>query len=137
MSGLDAISVRVEGTPQTAKMAMNAVPVLHEIRHALDKLAQSGETTTIDLSSIPFAAGDKQQLLDALGRGEVSATVDAMGPTRIQETAYPAVWLVHYFSASDEELATHIEVTRCPSLLLTPEQDVADAAKALEARLVE
>lgn len=137
MSGLDAIKIRVEGPKQQGDMALNAVPLLHEVRHALGKLSRSGESTTIDLSSIPFGPGDRQQLFDILGRGEVTATVDAMGATRVQETAFAGVWLVEYLSMSGDELATHIEVTRCPSLLVTPEQDLADAARALQDRLAE
>jgi hydrogenase-1 operon protein HyaF len=134
---LDAIKVTVEGTAGLAGDALNTVPILHEIRHALEKLAAADETTTIDLSSIPFGPGDKQRLFDVLGEGEVEATVDAMGATRVQETRFAGVWLVQYLSVSGEELATHIEVTRCPSLLVTPQQDLADAAQALKARLAE
>jgi hydrogenase-1 operon protein HyaF len=137
MSGLDAIEVCVEGPEEHDGTALNAIPLLHEIRHALHKLADSGETTTIDLSSIPFGPGDKEQLFDVLGHGEVEAKVDAMGDTRIEETAFAGVWLVHYFAVSGEQLATHIEVTRCPSLLVTPEQDLADAALDLQVRLAE
>lgn len=135
MSGLDSINVVVEGATEQGGMALNAVPVLHEIRHALDKLTVSGETTVIDLSAIPFAPGDKRQLLDVLGTGEVTATVNAMGPTRVSETGFPGVWLIQYFGPSNEEMATHVEVTRCPSLLLTPELDVVDSAATLAARL--
>jgi hydrogenase-1 operon protein HyaF len=137
VSGLDAIKVRVEGVAAPSGDALNAVPLLHEIRHALEKLAGSGETTTIDLSSIPFGPGDKDQLLDVLGEGEVEASVDAMGPTRVRETAFPGVWLVQYVAVTGEELTTHIEVTRCPSLLVTPESDLVDAAGALRDRLAE
>jgi hydrogenase-1 operon protein HyaF len=132
---LDSINVIVEEPAEGAARAFNAVPVLHEIRHALDKLSQTGESTVIDLSAIPFAPGDERQLLEVLGRGEVEATVDAMGPTRISETGYAGVWLVRYLGASGEEVATHIEITRCPSLLITPEPDVAEAAAALADRL--
>ena len=137
MSGLDAIKVRVEGPQGHDGAALNAIPLLHEIRHALQKLADSGATTTIDLSSIPFGPGDRDRLFDVLGHGEVEAKIDAMGDTRVEETAFAGVWLVHYFAVSGEHLATHIEVTRCPSLLETPAQDLADAARALQARLAE
>ena len=137
MSGLDAIKVSVEGQAAHDGTALNAVPLLHEIRHALEKLADSGETTTIDLSSIPFGPGDKQQLFDVLGHGEVEAKIDAMGETRVEESGFPGVWLVHYFAVTGEQLATHIEVTRCPSLLITPEQDLADSALNLQAQLAE
>lgn len=135
MSGLDSISVKVENSRESARTAHNAIPVLNEIRHALTKLASSGETTTIDLSSIPFGAEDRQQLLDVLSRGEVDATVDAMGPTRIWETAFAGVWLVEYYDAEEREIGVHIQVTRVPALLLTPEDEVAESAVALAARL--
>jgi hydrogenase-1 operon protein HyaF len=125
----------VEGLAGGDERALNAIPLLHEIRHALERLATSGESTLIDLSSIPFARGDRAQLMAVLGEGEVQATVEAMGPTRVSETAFAGVWLIQYLGASGEEVATHIEITRCPSLLLTPEQDVAASAAALEARL--
>lgn len=137
MSELDAIKIRVEGPTQGSDTALNAIPLLHEVRHALEKLSRHGETTTIDLSSIPFGPGDRQKLLDILGQGEVEATVDAMGATRVRETCFAGVWLVEYLSVSGDELATHIEVTRCPSLLVTPEQDLADAALALQERLAD
>ena len=135
MSGLDSINVIVEGAIDGGGMTLNAMPVLHEIRHALEKLAQSDESTVIDLSAIPFAPGDRQQLLEILGNGEVEASIDAMGRTRINETGFPGVWLVRYLDTTDEEIVTHIEITRCPSLLITPEPDVAGSAATLAARL--
>jgi len=135
MSSLDAIKVAVEGIPAAADAAANALPVLHEIRHALDKLAASGEPTVIDLSAIPFGPGDLKQLFATLGKGEVEASVNAFGETRVSETQYPGVWLVEHFSPQGNDLATHIEVTRLPSMLVTPEQDIADASAALTLRL--
>jgi len=135
VSGLDSIKLVVEGSAESGAMALNAVPVLHEIRHALHRLDETGESTVIDLSAIPFAPGDRQQLLEVLGNGEVEASIDAMGRTRINETGFPGVWLVQYQDTSGGEIATHIEITRCPSLLITPEPDVAESAALLAARL--
>jgi hydrogenase-1 operon protein HyaF len=132
---LDSIKIAVEQPTAGMPDALNALPLLHEIRHALTRLFEKGEPTTIDLTSIPFGPGDKDQLLEVLGSGEVDASVDAMGSTKVRETAYPGVWLVEYFSPTGEPLTTHIEVARCPSVILTPEQDLADAALALQARL--
>ena len=33
-------------------------PVLHEIRHALSRLVETGEPTRIDLSAMPYGPGD-------------------------------------------------------------------------------
>jgi len=130
MSSLDAIKVAVEGVPAAAT-AHNAMPLLHEIRHALDKLAGSGEATVIDLSAIPFGPGDKEQLFTTLGEGEVQASVHALGDTQVNETRYPGVWLVRHLSPHGNELTVHVEVARLPSILATPQQDVAESAAAL------
>lgn len=131
LSALDAIKVTVIGPQGSDASAANALPILHEIKHALDKLAASGEPTTIDLSAIPFGPGDKEQLFETLGSGEVDASVEALGNTRVRETRYPGVWLIEHQAPQGEELATHIEITRLPAMLVTPEEDVEDAARAL------
>lgn len=133
MSGLDAIDVRVEG-PSSLRTD-NVLPLLHEIRHALQRLASTGEPTTIDLSSIPFAPQDRKQLFETLGEGEVEARVDAFGPSTVRETAFPGVWLVQHLNPHHEELSALIEIARLPALLLTPEADVEESAAALGARL--
>ena len=135
MAGLETIGVRVEGPGGSPETTQNALPVLHEIRHALERLAERDESTTIDLSTIPFAPGDREELFHVLGQGEVEATLDALGKTRISESAYPGVWLVQHLSTDDQVLTTQIEVTRLPSLLVTPEADLPDAIAALGARL--
>lgn len=135
MSGLEAIEVKVEGFGGTADSTLNAIPLLHEIRHALLRLAESGEPTTLDLSAIPFGPGDRDRLFEALGQGEVNATVSALGETLIDETAYPGVWLVRHKSPLGDELVTQIEITRHPSMLLTPEEELGVAADRLAAYL--
>jgi len=135
VSTLDAIAVKVEGVGIASGNAHNAVPLLHEIRHALWNLAKTGDSTTIDLTSIPFGPADRDQLLDFLGEGEVTARVNALGETQVKETRYPGVWVVRHQSPVGDELATHIEVTRLPSMLITPEEDLGEAAAQLAADL--
>lgn len=115
----------------------NALPVLHEVRHALAKLIESGEATVIDLRAIPFGPGDEAELEAALGQGEVAATVSAMGPSMVQETAYPGVWLVTHRNESDEILSRFIEVTWIPAILACQAEDVREGLEALTERLTE
>ncbi|MGB1110497.1 MAG: hydrogenase expression/formation C-terminal domain-containing protein [Gammaproteobacteria bacterium] len=121
------------GCASNLRTAANAIPVLNEIRHALQRLAEKGESTTIDLSAIPFGPGDKDQLFEILGTGEVSASVTPcqMGISEISETRFPGVWRVRHLGPTDEELAVHIHITRVPDLLLTPQEDIQDSAAAL------
>ena len=113
----------------------NAVPIVYEIRHALERLVSTGESSTIDLNGIPFGPGDEERLVALLGTGEVEATVDALGPTRIRETAIPGVWLIDHRNPEAERLALHIEVTTAPKLLRTQTQDLARAVAELDVRL--
>lgn len=135
MTGLGDIAIKVEQLAGSGDTAHNAIPLLHEIRHALLRLADTGEATTIDLSAIPFGPGDRERLFEVLGEGEVTATVQALGESRIDETAYPGVWVVRHHAPGGDPLGTQIEITRHPSLLTTPEEDLGDAADRLAAQL--
>lgn len=137
MSGLTDIPVAVMEDPGNPPGTGNVIPILHEIRHALSQLALADEATLIDLAAIPFGPGDKEELLRILGEGEIKATLQALGESLIQETAYPGVWVVTHHSPQGIELTTHIEITRTPSLLNTPEGDISEAAAALDTYLQE
>ena len=81
---------------------------------------------------MPFSRQDEEDLRQRLGRGEVSATLDAFGPTVIQETAIPGVWLTEHKDDEGRRLTLHLEVTRIPSILVTPEEDIADGLELLK-----
>jgi hydrogenase-1 operon protein HyaF len=129
---LKSIGVVVEEVPAGAG---NALPVLHEVLHALRRLSENGDHTVIDLRSIPFGPGDEQALLETLGEGEISATLDALGRTEIRETRYHGVWVVDYLGPDGERVGLQIEVTEVPGLLRTPAGDIGDAVAALQEML--
>jgi hydrogenase-1 operon protein HyaF len=134
MSTLDQIPIRVESAPPSRDFG-NALPILHEIRHAVARLKETGEPTRIDLAAMPFGPGDEDRLLALLGAGEVSAIIDALGPTRIHETRFPGVWLVDYANADDQRVALQIEVDTVPQILRTQQADLDDSLEALDACL--
>ena len=109
----------------------NVRPLLNEIRHALEKLLANGETSAIDLRSIPLAPGEEEQIEAALGAGEINAELDAMGPSEIRETGYPGVWLVTHFNADRQLMGKFIEITRIPDLLKSQDEDIADGLQRL------
>jgi hydrogenase-1 operon protein HyaF len=112
-----ACSAPATGYHSRMDCADTTTAVLHQIRHALAHLIHTGEPDCIDLAALPFGSGDQQQLLAALGEGEVRASVDALGETRIRETRYSGVWLVDYRNSEDERIGLHIEVALVPRLL--------------------
>jgi hydrogenase-1 operon protein HyaF len=113
----------------------NADPILREIRFALAKLVETGETTTIDLGAIPFAAGDERILDGVLGEGEVQAVLSSLGSSRIAETAIGGVWRVDHMDEDGEIESRFIEVTYMPDILCTQEEDAAFGLKELTERL--
>jgi hydrogenase-1 operon protein HyaF len=129
MSALENIKVRVEAA------SGNITPLLHEIRHALRRVAQGGEGTTIDLGSLPLAPGEEKRIEDLLGHGEVRAELSALGPTVVQETHYPGVWFITHRNTEQEVVARFIEVTRMPELLLAQSEDMRRAVSELDSQL--
>ncbi len=102
----------------------NVQPILNEILHALDRLIDSDEATTIDLAGLPFAPGELDALQAALGTGEVSAQLDALGTSIIRETLYPGVWWIEHRNVYDEVVGRYLEVTRMPEILLSQVADI-------------
>lgn len=131
MGALDAIQVNVEAATG------NVEPLLHEIRHALKRLAQGKDGTVIDLKRLPFAPGEEERLEAILGQGEVRAELQALGPTVVQETSYPGVWLVTHYNNDDAITARFIEVTRMPEVLMSQQEDIEVGINKLESELQE
>ena len=136
MSGLADIAVRVEqgngGGPSAQVLA-----IASEIARHLQVLLDSGEGASIDLRSLPLAPGDYQALKDLLGQGEVNARIDALGPSEIRETAIPGVWWLVHRNASDEVMADLIEITHCPVILRTQDEELRNGPERLCARMAE
>ena len=114
----------------------NAGPVLHEIKHALATLLETGEPTIIDLGAIPFAPGDERQLDEVLGEGEVQATLTIMGKSYVQETGIPGVWRVDHFNDAGETQSRFIEITFMPDIMKTHSEDAERGLATLKERLL-
>lgn len=116
-------------------LTYNVQPLLHEIRHALAQLLESGSASIIDLRSIPLAPGEEERLLAVLGEGEIHAQLSALGPSDIIETRFPGVWLVTHYNAQDEVIGRFIEVCEMPRILMAQTEDISDGLEQLTAQL--
>lgn len=132
MSVLDSIPVVLEGQSDGTFRTENLKPLMLQIEQALQDLMDGGGAAVIDLGAMPFSKQDEEDLRQRLGEGEVSATLNAFGPTLIQETGIPAVWLIEHKDAEGRRLTLHVEVARIPEILVTPEEDVAEGLEALK-----
>jgi hypothetical protein len=117
MSRLSEIPVRIEGTlPAAARVAARTAPdlppltshersgglgggvaaILMELAIRLDRLAKQGESTVIDLRSLPMSTADRLELQESLGNGEVQATLNAEGPSTLRETQFAGIWWIEH-----------------------------------------
>jgi len=117
------------------ELTWNVEPILHEIRHALKKLLNNGESSIIDLRSIPLAPGEEETIIETLGHGEVHARLEALGPSNIYETRFAGVWLVTHLNENDSIVSRFIEVTEIPEVLRSQREDVVHAITGLETEL--
>jgi len=118
-------------------LTWNVQPLLHEIKHALAELIDSGKKHIIDLRSIPLAPGEEEKIINALGVGEVQAHLNAMGPSEITETQYSGVWLVTHRNDENEIVSRFIEITQLPEILSSQTEDMKVAYEQLSADLNE
>ncbi len=113
------------------ELTWNVRPLLFEVRHALEELLDSGETSIIDLRSIPLAPGEEETILKTLGQGEVHARLSALGPSEIYETRYAGVWLITHYNEDEAIVSRFIEITKIPDILKSQQEDMSSALTEL------
>ncbi len=117
------------------ELTWNVQPLLHEIRHALGELLQTGKTGVIDLRSIPLAPGEEETIIDTLGCGEVHAKLNALGPSEIYETRFAGVWLITHYNEENNVIGRFIEITGFPDILKSQHEDMTISLNQLEQEL--
>jgi len=113
----------------------NILPLLHEVKHALNNLINIDEPTIIDLRSIPLAPGEEDKIFSTLGRGEIQAHLEALGPSEIIETRYAGVWIVTHYNDENEVISRFIEISKIPDILASQSEDITAAYKRLASDL--
>ena len=113
----------------------NVRPIINEVLHAVDRLLETNEATAIDLAGLPFGPGELEYLEAALGKGELSAKLDALGTSRIRETAFPGVWWLEHRNAHDEIVGRYLEITRTPEILSSQDADIIAGRARLKDQL--
>jgi hydrogenase-1 operon protein HyaF len=134
--GLSAIPIRVENqdaAASTGTIGGGVTALLVEIASLLDRLADGGEPSAIDLRGLPMSLADRERLLRDLGEGEVAIALQADGESTIRETGVRGVWWVQHRDRGGEVLAEFIEIARVPGILLVDEDELHAGAQRLRA----
>ena len=113
----------------------NVIPLLHEIRHALQALLEEGQETVIDLRSIPLGPGEETRIEERLGRGEVQVQLSALGPSELVETRFPGVWLVTHCNNDGDVIGKFVEICLVPRLVTSQQADIRAGLAELNATL--
>ena len=129
MDRVDSISIEVDSSPA---LTGNVLPLLHEIRHALEDFATTKTEHTIDLNSLPLAPEESRQLEQLLGSGEVRAQLEALGTSEITETAIPGVWRVTHYNGDRVVVRQFLEITDCPAILKSQPQELPSGVSRLD-----
>ncbi len=110
----------------------NLLPLLHEIRHALERWLESGTTHIIDLRCLPMSPAEEAALLRLLGRGEVEARLATLGDSEVFETGIAGVWIVNHYNDNDVPVGRFIEICSLPAILQTQREDAESGLETLD-----
>ena len=110
---------------------MNAIPLLTEIKHALEALRERGETRTLNILNFPLTEDDARYLDEVLGRGNLTITFDGAEHTFWQESKIAGVWWGEYRNASRKVTLRSIEIAEVPVLVKAQAEDIDEGLQQL------
>lgn len=113
----------------------SARAVLTEIRRCAELLVADGVAGSVDLRVLRTMPGEREILAGLLGRGEVSAVVESIGRSEVQETAIPCIWWLRHCDDDGAVIGETIEITDIPELLVGDRDATVIAFESLQARL--
>jgi len=132
---LQDIAIKVESADSSS--VGNIAALLAEIAALLERLISNKQSSMIDLKSLPLSPHEYEQLRFTLGQGEITARLEAIGPSEIIETQYPGVWWVTHYNVEGDIIADMIEIARIPSLLPSQPEDMQAGLALLQNMLKE
>jgi hydrogenase-1 operon protein HyaF len=135
LSRLTDIGIRIEAPTRSGGLGGGVAAVLSELVGMLERFALSGDAATIDLRSLPMSPQDRIELQQALGQGEVQATLSAEGVSTLHETGVSGVWWVEHRDRHGELIAELIEVASIPQILAASRDEMIAGGHALRERL--
>ncbi len=105
--------------------------VLQEIASFATLCCDTGSPAAIELTAMPLTRQDRDEIATRLGRGEVSATIEAAGRSEVWETAYAGVWFVRHLGLDGRVATETIEICAAPMVLFSHPDDRRVAAARL------
>ena len=111
--------------------------ILQQVVEMIKVLKEKEEPSHLDLQQLPLSNDELLELDELLGEGNVKAEVEHLGFTRIYATAIPSLWRVVHFNDEEEILSDFLEVSYCPEIIITQDDDIPIGIEFLKARMFE
>jgi len=131
-TALDNAALKLALDNGELQLSAQVMALLRELQAMLNRLAHHGETNSVDIRSLPLSPGDYDLLAQFLGDGEVSASINALGLSKIKETRFSGIWWLRHYNSYDEIVAELIEVTALPDILKTQDVDLKQSSDILQ-----
>lgn len=121
---------------KTLQLSVKAKAVLVEIKEALARFAETGETWTIFIDKMALCFEERQAIRDFLGEGAVSIKFnDAAEPVEWLESGFAGIWYGVFYNEKGNPVLETIEVGAYPELALAQPEDTGDSAKSISDKL--
>ncbi len=117
------------------KDAMNALPVLAELRHRAQHFERGQPNHVLSFTLLPMTDADLKYVEAQLGVGPVQGTVSGYGRCRVTLTGQRNVWRVQHFNVGGAQVLDTLEVGDVPVALCAAAEDFEDSVQRLEALL--
>jgi hypothetical protein len=128
-------SARIEPPKSNGGLGGGVAAILTELVTLLEQFVSAESPAAIDLRSLPMSPQDRAELQRVLGEGEVQATVNAGGLSRIRETRVSGAWWVEHYDQGGRLVAELIEVGRVPGILSSAPDEIIAGARNLRAQI--
>lgn len=117
---------------QAPEGAMNALPVLAEIRERALAWRPSIRSQIINFTLLPMSPVDMSLLQDTIGNGPIQLVSRGYGTCRVLSTGIHNVWSVQFFNAMDTIILDTLEVGGVPTVAIAADEDFEDSAERLD-----
>ncbi|WP_234684994.1 hydrogenase expression/formation protein [Bradyrhizobium monzae] len=117
---------------QAPEGAMNALPVLAEIRERALAWRPSIRSQIINFTLLPMSPVDMSFLHDTIRNGPIQLVSRGYGTCRVLSTGIRNVWSVQFFNAMDAIILDTLEVGGVPTVAIAADEDFEDSAERLQ-----
>lgn len=117
---------------QAPEGAMNALPVLAEIRERALAWRPSIRSQIINFTLLPMSPVDMSFLQDTIRNGPIQLVSRGYGTCRVLSTGIRNVWSVQFFNAMDAIILDTLEIGGVPTVAIAADEDFEDSAERLQ-----